>query len=164
MSETELDGVVGLDANGDLTLGGLLSGLAAETVDVVLAPDQTALSNEYGPAEGRLAVVGGDTAYVGDGSAWVAVGSGTALQETGYASGEGTVTLSSGTATVDTGVSSTSAVIDAAASPVDPDADAKVETSVFWDDSSGTHKVEIDEVDTAVGAFDANYRWEQVRE
>jgi hypothetical protein len=161
---SQFDGTLDL-SSGDITLGGLLATFGAVAgVDVVQAVDQTTLSSEYAATEGRIGVTASDAVYVGDGSAWQPVTSATALRDTEYASGSGTATLASGSATVDTGISSTSAVIDAAASPVDPDADAKVETSVFWDDSAGTYKVEIDEVDTAVGGFDANYRWEQVRE
>lgn len=161
---SQLDGTLALDANDDITLGGLLSLVAAEDTDVVRAADSTALSNDFAATAGRVGITADDAVYIGDGSSWVAVADSVAVRDTGFESGSGSVTLSSGTATVDTGISATSAVIDAAASPVDPDADAKVETSVFWDDSAGTHKVEIDEVDTAVGSFDANYRWERVSE
>lgn len=161
---SDIDGTVALDANDDLTLGGLLAGLAVDEFDYVRAADKATLDAEYHPTSGRLAITASDTVFVGTGDSWVAVGTGVAVRDVGFASDAGTVTLSSGTATVDTGITSTSAVIEAAAAPVDPNADAKVETSIFWDDSAGAYKVEIDEVDTAVGSFDANYRWRQVSE
>jgi hypothetical protein len=167
---------------GDISLGGLIAIFGASgDFDVVTAPDKQTLSDNFTPTEGRIGIAhsesvlnqkGGlqspnasaDAVYVGDGSAWRSVEQDMSVRNTAYDRGFGTATLSSGTATVDTGISSTSAVIEAAASPVDPDADAKVQTSVVWDDSAGTHKVEIDEVDTTVGGFDANYRWRQVVE
>lgn len=70
---------------------------------------------------------------------------------------DGTATLSTGTAVIDTGISDNSATFHVALGVVDPDADAKVDYRMFWDDSDGTHKVEIFEDGTSVGGFDVNY-------
>lgn len=72
----DLDGGAPL-ASGNLELGSLLVA-AAETV--VLAETQSALTNNYHPTDGRVAVATGtDTVYVGDGSAWQAVQSAVGL-------------------------------------------------------------------------------------
>ena len=69
-SNTNPDGNVPLDSNGDVTLSTLLALLADE---VVRAADSTALSNEYTPSSGRVAILADDSVYVGNGTAWKAV-------------------------------------------------------------------------------------------
>jgi hypothetical protein len=77
--------------------------------------------------------------------------------------GSGSVTLSSGTATVDTGLSATDATFYLALGVDDPNADVNLAGKLFWDDSAGTYKIGIDEVDTSVGNPTANYDVLRVR-
>lgn len=76
-SNTDPDGNVPLDSNGDVSLSTLLALVADE---VVRAADSTALANNYSPAVGRVAVLADDSVYVGTGSAWEEVSSSTGLQ------------------------------------------------------------------------------------
>lgn len=69
----------------------------------------------------------------------------------------GSVALSSGVAVVDTAVTSTSAAFEVSLGVQDPAADCKVSAVAYWDDTAGTHKVEISEVDTSVGNPTVNY-------
>lgn len=75
----------------------------------------------------------------------------------------GSVTLSSDTAVVDTGVSATDATFTLALGVDDPNADVKVAGRLFWDDSSGTYKIEIVEDGTSVGNATVNYDVLRVR-
>jgi len=75
----------------------------------------------------------------------------------------GSVTLSSGTATVDTGISASGATFYLALGVDDPNADVNLAGKLFWDDSAGTYKITIDEVDTSVGNPTANYDVFRVR-
>lgn len=75
----------------------------------------------------------------------------------------GSVTLSGGVGTVDTGISATDATHYLALGVDDPNADVKLAGKLFWDDSAGTYKVEISEVDTSVGNPTVNYDILRVR-
>ena len=73
----------------------------------------------------------------------------------------GTITLSSGVATLDTGKTDTSLSFLVALGVQDPDNDCKVNYNLFWDDSAGTHKVEINEA-TSLGNPTINYEIIQI--
>jgi hypothetical protein len=75
----------------------------------------------------------------------------------------GAVTLSSGAGTVDTGLSATDATFYLALGIDDPNADAKIAGQLFWDDSAGTYKIDIQETDTSVGNPTVNYDVLRVR-
>ncbi|AGM11361.1 hypothetical protein M199_gp031 [Halogranum tailed virus 1] len=75
----------------------------------------------------------------------------------------GQVTLTSNNAVVDTGISAIDATFTLAIGIDDPDADTKVSGRLFWDDSSGTYKVELVENGTDVGNPTVNYDIIRVR-
>lgn len=67
-TNTNPEGNVPLTANADVSLASLLTLVAEEPVR---AANSTALSNEFSPTEGRVAILADDSVYIGDGSAWV---------------------------------------------------------------------------------------------
>jgi len=75
----------------------------------------------------------------------------------------GQTTLASGGAVVDTGESATDATYYLALGIDDPNADAKISGRLFWDDSAGTYKVDIQETETSVGNPTVNYDILRVR-
>lgn len=70
----------------------------------------------------------------------------------------GQVALSGGTAIVSTGITAANATFLPALGIDDPDADTKVSSRLFWDDSAGEYKLEIVESGTAVGNPTINYK------
>lgn len=135
--------------------------VVAEDLDagtVLLEYDQTA--NEW-VSRGPVNLSGNDLAGVGDaGVSSVTVDGSSALISV---AASGSVALSSGTATVDTGLSTASATFYLALGVDDPNADVNLAGKLFWDDSAGTYKIVIDEVDTSVGNPTANYDVLRVR-
>jgi hypothetical protein len=75
----------------------------------------------------------------------------------------GQTTLASGEAVVDTGESATDATYYLALGIDDPNADAKISGRLFWDDSAGTYKIDIQETETSVGNPTVNYDILRVR-
>ena len=75
----------------------------------------------------------------------------------------GQVTLSSGLAEISTNVSATDATFMLALGIDDPNADAEVAGSLFWDDSAGNYEIRIRETETSVGNPTVNYDVLRVR-
>lgn len=106
----------------------------------------------------------GDAAYYSAGEAAnfsrVSVGGNTIAQSV---AASGQVTLSGGTATVATTISAVDATFMLALGIDDPAANAKIAGSLFWDDTAGVYKVEINETTTNVGTPTVNYDVIRVR-
>lgn len=135
-----------------LGTGTIVGGLSASQII-----DQVAAQASTSDADGNVGLPNDPVDVFIDG---LAVGSDSALIDV---PASGSVQLSSGTATVDTGLSDSSATFYLALGVDDPDADCNLAGKLFWDDSAGTYKVTIDEVDTDVGNPTANYDILRVR-
>lgn len=75
----------------------------------------------------------------------------------------GQVTLSGGLAEISTNVNATDATFMLALGIDDPNADAEVAGSLFWDDSAGNYEIRIRETETSVGNPTVNYDVIRVR-
>lgn len=75
----------------------------------------------------------------------------------------GQVTLSSGLAEISTNVNATDATFMLALGIDDPNADAEVAGSLFWDDDAGNYEIRIRETETSVGNPTVNYDVLRVR-